>query len=348
MAKVLFHLGHPAHFHLFKNVIQRLKSENHTPIVVIKKKDVLENLLIEAEIPFHNILPEGKSEGRFGLVKDLLIRGTKLIRFANEHKPVVLIGTSPDIGYTGKLLGIPNINVNEDDANVVPLYAKMAYPLATEIISPTSCNNGKWQYKTISYQGYHELAYLHPDFFTPERNVVLSYLKSDTPFFILRFSSLNAHHDIGVKGVSNEMIHSLVAKLKPYGRVLITSERSLDERLNPFLMKIRASDMHHFLAFSEIVIGDSQTMSAEAAVLGTPYIRYNDFVGRIGYLNELEHIYKLGFGFKTGTFDEVLKCVDTILAMDKSVFNNRKELMLANKKDTGDVIYRSILKYLYD
>ena len=42
------------------------------------------------------------------------------------------------------------------------------------------------------------------------------------------------------------------------------------------------------MAFASLYIGDSQTMAAEAGVLGVPFVRFNDFVGRIGYLRELE------------------------------------------------------------
>ena len=38
-------------------------------------------------------------------------------------------------------------------------------------------------------------------------------------------------------------------------------------------MNIDPSDMHHALAFASLYIGDTQTMAAEAAVLGTPSIR---------------------------------------------------------------------------
>ena len=40
-------------------------------------------------------------------------------------------------------------------------------------------------------------------------------------------------------------------------------------------------------------------MAAEAGVLGTPFVRFNDFVGRLSYLNELENKYHLGRGHKT-------------------------------------------------
>ena len=54
--------------------------------------------------------------------------------------------------------------------------------------------------------------------------------------------------------------------------------------------------MHHVMAFASLYIGDSQTMAAEAGFLGVPFVRFNDFVGSIGYLRELEDVYELGYG----------------------------------------------------
>ena len=36
-------------------------------------------------------------------------------------------------------------------------------------------------------------------------------------------------------------------------------------------------------------------MAVEAAMLGTPSLRFNDFAGKIGVLEELEHKYELTF-----------------------------------------------------
>ena len=36
------------------------------------------------------------------------------------------------------------------------------------------------------------------------------------------------------------------------------------------VIKIDPNDMHHILSYAHIFIGDSQTMAAEAAILGTP------------------------------------------------------------------------------
>jgi predicted glycosyltransferase len=42
--------------------------------------------------------------------------------------------------------------------------------------------------------------------------------------------------------------------------------------------------MMKFIQSLDLYIGDSQTMAAEAAVLGIPSIRFNSFVGKLVYL----------------------------------------------------------------
>ena len=128
--------------------------------------------------------------------------------------------------------------------------------------------------------------------------------------------------------------------MAPYGRVYITSERPLESQFEPYRIHIDPIDMHHVMAFCSLYVGDSQTMAAESGVLGVPFIRFNDFVGRIGYLKELEDVYHLGLGFKTDEQEELLRSLNDLLSMkDRSaVFQYRRERMLADKID-----YRSFL-----
>ena len=93
--------------------------------------------------------------------------------------------------------------------------------------------------------------------------------------------------------------------------------------------------MHHFIANAALVVSDSQTMVAEAAVLGTPSVRFNDFVGKIGYLEELEHKYDLTYGIQTSKLDELIKKVDELLSMPdlKNIWKKRRTGMLKEKID---------------
>jgi uncharacterized protein len=55
--------------------------------------------------------------------------------------------------------------------------------------------------------------------------------------------------------------------------------------------------MHDLLGHATLVVGDSQTMAAEAAYLGTPALRSSTFAGRISYLEEMENRYGLTWAF---------------------------------------------------
>ena len=130
----------------------------------------------------------------------------------------------------------------------------------------------------------------------------------------------------------------LVDILKPHGDIYITSERPLETQLESYRIKIDPIDMHHVMAFSSLYIGDSQTMAAEAGVLGVPFIRFNDFVGRIGYLNELENVYRLGFGIKAseeGSEVKMYHMLEELLSMPdlKEEWRNRRQKMLSEKID---------------
>lgn len=108
--------------------------------------------------------------------------------------------------------------------------------------------------------------------------------------------------------------------------------------------------MHHVMAFADLYIGDSQTMAAEVGVLGVPFVRYNDFVGRIGYLNELEDVYHLGCGIKAselGSAEKMYGVVREILDMPnrKREWQARRQKMLSEKIDYAQFLTWFIENY---
>ena len=342
--KILFYLGHPAHFHLFKNSIQMLNNK-HEVYIVAKEKDILLQLLTDNNFKFYNIFKKKRTKhNKFFIGLELIQREIKLFKFCLKNKPDIMIGTSAEITHIGKLLNIPSIVTNEDDIEEVPLFAKIAYPYATKILAPKSCNVGKWKYKTIQYEGYQELAYLHPNNFVPKISKIENTIDTSKPFFILRFAQLNAHHDKGKSGITNEIAQQLIDILTPHGTIYITSERELIAEFEPYRIRINPNDIHDALYFASMYIGDSQTMAAEAGVLGTPSIRYNDFVGKLGYLNELEDKYHLTCGITTESSQKLIETVIEYLPyiQNKKEFQHRKEYMLTQTIDTNQLILNSI------
>ncbi len=345
--KILFHLGHPAHFHLFKNVIKELKANDHQIFILIKKKDVLEELLTASGFEYHNILPKGRKDDKISIAIGQLKQNLKLYFFCLGKKIDLLMGTSVSISHVGKLLRIPSINVDEDDADVIPLHAKLAYPWASYILAPKVCRMGKWAHKTIFYEGYHELAYLHPNNFVSNIDIARKYVSIDKPYFILRFAKLGAHHDTGIEGLSDKIAIKLIELLSDFGKVYITSERKLGAELEEYRIQINPIDMHHVMAYASLYIGDSQTMAAESGVLGVPFVRFNDFVDRISYLDELENKYQLGFGIKTNEVQLLYKKVEELINMPDrfEIFQERRNKMLSEKIDYSSFLVWFIEDY---
>ena len=101
------------------------------------------------------------------------------------------------------------------------------------------------------------------------------------------------------------------------------------------------------MAFAKMYIGDSQTMAAEAAVLGTPSIRFNDFVGEISYLEELEHKYQLTFGIRSHDKEKLFEKTKELIEQNnlRDTFKSRKETMLKEKTDLSLLMKDLFLKY---
>lgn len=338
--KILFYLHHPAHFHLFKNVIDNLKENGHVINVLATNKDVLEELLIKRKIEHQFVLHEERKNYKLSMAIRLFKQDYNLLTFCLKNKPDLLVGTSVANTHVGRLLNIPSVFLNEDDITVVPIVGRLAYPFTNVIVAPSTCDTGKFIKKSCKYLGYHELAYLHPNHFKPDRNVVDQYIRNSKPFVILRFSNLKAHHDTGVKGIDKEIALNLIKTLNPFYQVYITSERPLSHDLEAYRIEINPLDMHHIMAHSTLFIGDSQTMAVESGVLGTPFIRFNDFVGRIGILEEIENKYKLGYGIKTNRVDELYKKVKELINTKNlsEIFQERRHKMLLEKIDVASFL----------
>jgi len=332
---ILIQLGHPAHYHLYKNVIKNLNSSGHKTFVLIKTKDILQELLENDGIPYYNILPKGRKNTKFGILLGILVRDYRIFKFSIKHKINLLTGSTVEVAHIGWLLNRDSIVTGEDDAAVVPAFGKIAFPFIKELLTPECCNNGNFDSRSIKYNSYHELAYLHPNHFTHDSKIVEKYFSSTSPYFILRFAKLNAYHDTNIGGINTQIAQKIIDILSPHGRIYITAERELEPQFENYRIQINPLDMHHVMAFAQIYIGDSQTMAAEAGVLGVPFVRFNDFVGRIGYLRELEDEYNLGFGIKTSEVEHLYETIkDLVLMPDRNeIFQERRKKMLSEKID---------------
>jgi predicted glycosyltransferase len=330
--RVLIDVSHPALAHVFGHVVPALHARGHETLVVARDKDVTLALLDAYGIPRQVLARAGRTQR--GRLRELMVREARLVALGRRFRPDLITGTSVHAARAAVLLRCKSAVLNDDDAAAVPLFRWLAYPLATAIVTPTALAHEGWGRRQLLYPSYHALFYLHPDRFRPDPAIRAELGVGDAPFALVRLSALEAHHDRGVAGVSHAFLRALVDGIGRRVRVLVSSEKPLAPEFEPLRIAVRPERLHHALAAAAFYLGDSQTMTAEAAVLGTPAFRVNDFVGRISYLRELEE-YGLAFGFRPAEEAAALAALDRVLALpDRAeVFAARRRKMLAEKID---------------
>ena len=172
-------------------------------------------------------------------------------------------------------------------------------------------------------------------------------IEEGEPYFILRFNAFKAHHDIGVVGLTIDNKRRLVEYLRTKGKVFITTERDIDDEFKRYQLKVSPEKAHSLIYYATMLVGDSQTMTSEAAVLGTPAIRCNTFVGRIHYLEEEEHKYGLTYGFRPEQSEEMFQKIEELLSMPnlKEEWQRRRQTMLSEKIDYAQFLTWFIENY---
>jgi uncharacterized protein len=341
--RVLFNIAHPAQVHLFKNVVWNLEREGHKCKITVINKDVSLRLLDAYGFKYEVI---GNSRnGLFSKALELITIESKLCKISKKFKPDILVGGSGNAysAHVGKIIRKPSIIFEDSERGEIEHL--LTDPFAT-VICTTSSFKKKLGTKQILFNGYKELAYLHPNYFHPTEAVLneLGLTKDDT-FVVLRFVEWNADHDIGHQGIQNKI--ELVEELGKYGRVLITSEGKLDPALEKYKVRISPEKLHNLLYYTQMLVGDSQTMTTEAAILGVPAIRCNSFVGNNDMSNflELEQTYNLIFNYSDS--EEALKKAIEIIKNPKckEEWKKKRERLLNEKIDVTAFITWFIENY---
>lgn len=345
--KFLFFFVHPSKYHLYKITINKLISDGHEAKVLITSKDVLENLVREESWDYANIFPEGRKikglPSKTGAFINIFVTLYRLNKYASQSKYDLYI-TDDLLTILGRLRKVPSILFQDDDLSAVP-ESVILLASASYILAPECTNFSIFNRKKIGVKGFKASAYLHPNHFKPDEEVLKKYGLHNKRFFIIRLVSLKATHDVGKKGLSDEDLLEIIKIMEKSGEVIINSERYIPENLSRYRKNIQPSDLIHLMSFADLFISDSQTMSMEAGFLGTPYIRYNDFVGRITYLEALENKYGLGFGIRTNNKDKLFTMIKELT--DKPGL--KQEWKIRTQKMLNDTVDLTVfMTWLYE
>ncbi len=339
--RVLFDVNHPAHVHLFRNAIEALAADGHETVVTSREKDVTTALLDAYGIDHRPLSASGS--GLTSLATEWTRRELRLLSVVRETEPDVIVSRlNPPAVHVGTVTRTPNIVVRDTkirSPQLERLYHAITFPFIDTLCAPPdfSVPAGADHYP-LDYQ---ELAYLHPSRFDPDPEPLRTHgIDPDERYFLLRLSGVDAFHDVGFSGVSETGMRELLTYLDRRGTVYISSETALPEAYQQYELQFPPELMHHLLYYAALYVGDSGTMSTEAALLGTPAVRMNTMVGidEEPIFRELEAAGLLySFAEEDAAIEQVRSLVETA---DESQWEHRRDEFIADKPDvTAELLH---------
>ena len=346
MQKILIEVNHPGQVHLFKHIYKKLISRGNKVLVITKENITIEYLLKAYKIPYSII--GRKKHGLFQKAFLQLLHNFNALKIIIKHDIQIGIGSSITNDHLSLITKMKSIHFSDDDEDQVPLIRKFSYPFSDLIIAPDSLIFRKFGHKALGYSGTHELAYLHPNKFKPNIDVIkkIGLIEGDV-FFVLRFVALKGHHDIGHSGINIYQKRRLINFLEPLGKVFITSENPIEEEFEIFRLPVAPEDIHSLLYYAKMFIGDSQTMTSEASILGTPSLKCNTFAGKLSVPNELENKYSLCYSFHPNQFSDLMEKLKELLSIKDldQLWKSRLKNFLKDKIDVTDFIVWFVENY---
>jgi predicted glycosyltransferase len=295
--------------------------------ITARDKDRSVELLRAFDLPYQQI---SSQKSGAGLAVEMAQRTPRLMKIMRSFRPDVMTGImGPSIALAGALRRVPSVVFYDTEFAVQT--NRLVYPLAYSVCTP-DCYQGRVKGRNVRYAGYHELAYLHPKRFEPDENVLAEFgVSQGEPYSILRFVSWQAVHDRQEKGLTAKQKRHLVEVLQRRGRVLISSESPLSADLADLAVTGPVEKIHHLLAYAKLVVGESATMSSEAAVLGVPAV-FIATTGR-GYTDDEERRYQLVRYLTEDQYDMALSAIDDILAEPEEIWRSARRRLLEEKID---------------
>lgn len=308
--KILIDIAHPGHVHLFKNVYTELIKKGHTVYVSTREIPIAIRLLNFYNIPFCNL--GSKRNTLIGKIVATLKQDVTLFKFVRKNSIDIGISSSIVLSHVAKFSFMKSLIFDDDDDIAEPLVVKYGHPFADTVLSPQSIV--RKTSNNIEYQGTHELAYLHPNRFQPDENVLNELgIKKGEKYFVLRFVAFKAHHDNGQYGINKEQKHRILELLKLYGRIFITSENPIEPEFEEYRLPVPPEKIHSLIFYATLFLGDSQTMTSEAAIIGVPALKCNTFAGKLSIPNKLENKYGLCYSYQPTEFENFYAHIQQLL-----------------------------------
>jgi len=308
--RYLFFTNTPAHVHLYKHAVQSLRADGHEVRVLARDYTCTTDLLEWYDLPYDRYGYCGTS--KHSLLSRLPAHYLRAIRQARRFDPDLIFGMGGYAAHTGAVLRTPTVLLI--DSEPAAFDHAISTPFARAVLTPNTFRKDLGDIHYV-FSGLKECAYLHPEIYEPNPEIRDRLgVGPDEPYVILRLNAFGSQHDVGKEGITHDQSRRLIERLHDDATILVSDEgKNVDlEGLPARSFDLHPALLHDALAEAKLLIADTQTMVTEAALLGTPAIRSNSFVGDadMGNFVELE---SQGLIHNVARFSEIVEFSTTLL-----------------------------------
>ncbi|WP_115862585.1 DUF354 domain-containing protein [Halorussus litoreus] len=335
--RYLFFTNTPAHVHLYRNAVAELRDRGHEVLLLARDYGCTRDLLDYYDLP-HVIYGE-LATSKLSLARQLPTHYVNIVREAREYDPDRIFGVGAYAAHAGAVTGASVVLIT-DSANTHLDHA-ISRPFADAYLTPHTFGKDLGE-KHHAFNGFKECAYLHPEVYDPDADIRDELgVGPDETYAIVRLNAFGSHHDVGEDGFTPEKREHLVEELSERATVFVSDEGGdmdfASVPAEPF--DLHPARIHDALAEASLLVADTQTMVTEAALLGTPAVRSNSFVGEddMGNFHELE---REGLVYNLEAFGAVLDTATTLLEREGVAreWERRREAFLADKVNLTDLV----------
>lgn len=346
--KVLFILYHPVDPYIVFDTAKKIEEGGGDTFFLILEKEKIIKRIVDSYGFKNKVIGKSKISlaGKLVNIFTTFFRiNSKIISFRPD---LIFSATTPYSSFACKFNKIPL--VCWEDTETATFNWKYSHKRINSILLIESYFKKTPFENIIRFNGYKELAYLHPNYFKPDKKVLANLgLKESDRIILMRFSAMNAMHDIGLKSEAISQEEKILFFIKRAenqynAKVLISmTERDLDARFHRYRLNLEPSKYLHLLAFCTLYIGEGTTTACEAGVLGVPWIALRDKA--LGYLIDQENNYALGKRIEN--LDDALKQAEIYLSNNniKAEWQLKRKKLLSEKIDVSAFITWFLTNY---
>jgi hypothetical protein len=340
--KIIIDILHYAHMNFFKQAIFHFLKNGIDVELIVQPRGNLERIIqYEYGLPYTVL----------GYYEKSFIRKTLSCFYRDFLLYQYLRKSNFDIAASGQSINVAHATIPFRKPSIIFTddveFGLEVYPykfLATHIVIPRFIKiNGR---NILRYKGFKELAYLHPNYFTPSTKVLSEYNLKQSQYVFMRDvsnSSLNYTH----------LEEGYLSKVCPYLKdmgfdIVLSLENPIHhEKYSKYctILQEPVSDIHSLMHYASLTIASGDSMARESVLLRTPAI----YTGKREMAVNSELV-KKGCLFKRDNLNEIVTCVIQIIEGD---LKKKTESIILNAitdewVDTTKVIIDIISSKLYN